>query len=251
MNIGKAARKDPTRTKTRRMAYERDLVRLYRNFKRSIIPKIQEIVSREQPATVLSKQKQTLAVIDDVDRIVDEEIERHITIPGKSVVEKHTTLAYKAGAYRASAVLAAYGLVVPPDLTFFDMEVLNNLYARNLSLVKGVNAATKNEMLRILGQGLLEGRHPYRISREISKSINNIGIRRARVIARTEIIRSYNSALSAKYKRSGIKKWRWLAAIDERSCDICVKNDRAIFDFGDPEPPIHPQCRCSMLAVVV
>ncbi|RLF41183.1 MAG: phage head morphogenesis protein, partial [Thermoplasmata archaeon] len=48
----------------------------------------------------------------------------------------------------------------------------------------------------------------------------NVGkaIRRARLIARTEIIKSYNTAIATKYKSSGVKKFRWLAAIDQRTC---------------------------------
>ena len=249
-NVGRAIKKDPTRTKTRRMAFERDLVRLYKNFKKSVIPRIKELISREQASTILSKQKQTLSIQDDVDRIIDEEIEKNITRQAKDVIEKHTTLAYRAGAERASKELAGYGLVVPPDLTFFDMEVLNDLFTRNLNLVKGVNSAVKNDMLRIIGQGLLEGQHPYKIARNISKSIDKIGVKRARLIARTETIRSYNTAVSTKYKRSGIKKWRWLAAMNERTCPECASRDGRVYEWGDEQPPLHPNCACSILAVV-
>ena len=249
-NVGRAIKKDPTRTKTRRMAFERDLVRLYRNFKKSVIPRIKELISQEQASTILSRQKQTLSIQDDAERIIDEEIEKNITHKAKDVVEKHTTLAYRAGAERASKELAGYGLVVPPDLTFFDMEVLNDLFTRNLNLVKGVNSAVKNDMLRIIGQGLLEGQHPYKIARNISKSIDKIGVKRARLIARTETIRSYNTAVSTKYKRSGIKKWRWLTAFDERTCPECASRDGRVYEWGDEQPPLHPRCRCSILAVV-
>ncbi|MGE5589209.1 MAG: phage portal protein [Bacillota bacterium] len=96
---------------------------------------------------------------------------------------------------------------------------------------------------------------------------------RAEMVARTETIRASNAGAKLAYKQAGIKRVRWLTADD--GCPYCVPLngrefgvDEPLFQQGDtwhPEgapaplhldyeavehPPIHPNCRCSIIPVV-
>ena len=93
---------------------------------------------------------------------------------------------------------------------------------------------------------------------------------RAEVIARTESIKTSNQAMIEAWKQSGVVVAKqWYTAEDERVCNICIEKDGATIplddnfnkigdevagykvDFRDiGEPPIHPNCRCTMLPII-
>jgi SPP1 gp7 family putative phage head morphogenesis protein len=66
------------------------------------------------------------------------------------------------------------------------------------------------------------------------------------MIARTEIIRTYNQGAINQYKKVGVTKWKWLTAYDDRTCEQCASLDGKIFKMGAPQPPLHVNCRCSV-----
>jgi len=98
-----------------------------------------------------------------------------------------------------------------------------------------------------------------RIARYNEKLINY----RARMIARTELIRASNQGELEGWRqlqdegifaRTGTKKF-WMIAYDERTCDICIGLDgqgvelKEPFASGDDAPPAHPHCRCTIYLV--
>ncbi len=79
--------------------------------------------------------------------------------------------------------------------------------------------------------------------------------RRPNMIARTETVRLANEGLKDLYKDNGIDKVRFLAALSERTCPICEGLNGQVFDLnelqvGINQPPLHSNCRCSMISVV-
>ena len=74
--------------------------------------------------------------------------------------------------------------------------------------------------------------------------------RRPNMIARTETVKLANKGLIDTYKAQGIKKVRWLAAISDRTCAVCMDLDGQVFDINTVNaPPKHVDCRCSLLSV--
>lgn len=74
---------------------------------------------------------------------------------------------------------------------------------------------------------------------------------RANTIARTETVRVANEGLIKLYKENKIKKVRWLAAVSERTCEECESLNGVIFNINEAtQPPLHTNCRCSLLSVV-
>ena len=76
---------------------------------------------------------------------------------------------------------------------------------------------------------------------------------RAMMIAVTEQNRAISAATVARYKEMGVEKNEWLAS---DPCDECEENDGEVrplganFPSGDDQPPVHPNCRCTLLPVI-
>jgi SPP1 gp7 family putative phage head morphogenesis protein len=74
-------------------------------------------------------------------------------------------------------------------------------------------------------------------------------------IARTETATAANQGTLEAYKQSGVvKKKEWITADDERLCDLCAPMDGEVvniddnFSAGISAPPLHPNCRCTIVA---
>lgn len=80
---------------------------------------------------------------------------------------------------------------------------------------------------------------------------------RARMIARTEIMRAQTTANLNVWRKSGVvKKLQWLTVEDDKVCPECDSNDQAIVKIGRAFPSgarmpgdDHPLCRCILTAV--
>ena len=80
------------------------------------------------------------------------------------------------------------------------------------------------------------------------------GVSRALVIARTEVSFAHNQGQLEGAKESGLAYKAWYAADDEAECEDCQGNaDEGVleisdgFSSGDDAPPVHPNCRCSLV----
>lgn len=88
------------------------------------------------------------------------------------------------------------------------------------------------------------------------KSKFNTGFNYADRIARTELNYAQNQATYDRYKEAGVEKYQILSAHDDRTCDSeCADKDGQIYLMKDMEvgvnyPPFHPNCRCTVLAVL-
>ena len=69
---------------------------------------------------------------------------------------------------------------------------------------------------------------------------------RAITIARTETLRSFNTATIDSYKVAKIKYAQILIANDERTCNICLHLSGLVMpvDQARSSLPVHPKCRC-------
>lgn len=84
----------------------------------------------------------------------------------------------------------------------------------------------------------------------------NTGFYCADRIARTELSYIQNQSTKDKYEEAGIEKYMVLPAHDERTCSSeCEAIENKVFLLKDAEvgvnyPPIHPNCRCTTLAII-
>jgi len=222
---------DPTRTKTLRVQYSRQLVKLYTRFRVSIQQPIMDVLNRVSNPYI------------DIEHILDLYLAREVLHPVSPIISMNLRLGYRRGLRMAEGQLTR----LQAEFTFVDEEALRLLEMNNLVLVKGVNGEMKKEMMRHLTDGLNNGWGIKKIVRSMNNPVETVGKHRATVIARTEVVRACNTAAMNRYKANGVEMWQWLSAIDPRTCEECARLDGSVYRWGDREiPPLHPQCRCNI-----
>lgn len=91
-------------------------------------------------------------------------------------------------------------------------------------------------------------------ARRLSSKMNASESNALRLV-RTEFNHLSNQAALAEYQAKGIKKYKFVAAIDSRTSDICRELDGQIFNVADAKtglnfPPMHPNCRSVTTPVI-
>ncbi len=111
-------------------------------------------------------------------------------------------------------------------------------------------ATARNVRDRLL-QGLALGYNPRKIA---ALGRNELGLTEQRLltISRTEIPRAYRAATLETYRANShlIEGGRWLAAKSFRTCPACLAMDGKVFEL-EIEPGMHPNCRCTMVPVLI
>ena len=100
---------------------------------------------------------------------------------------------------------------------------------------------------------MLKGSDPERVEKSVDY-VNQATQYRAKREARTTITETASQAHKESYDRHGVKMYQFKATYDERTCPVCgsmdgnkvpVKEAKA----GRNYPPMHPNCRCTTIAV--
>lgn len=80
----------------------------------------------------------------------------------------------------------------------------------------------------------------------------NVSYHRAEALVRTEMAHIQNEAARKRYEDNGITEFEIWAPKDERQCEYCGTLHRKRFPTGSALPvPAHPNCRCTVLPVVI
>lgn len=116
------------------------------------------------------------------------------------------------------------------------MTQLQNHLERGLSdcVVRG---ASKDELVKTL------------------KSRFGVSFSEANRLARTELTYIQNQATKDSYKKAGVREYEYLAEVDGRTSDLCAELNGQRFPIdaaivGVNYPPLHPNCRSTVLAVI-
>jgi len=139
--------------------------------------------------------------------------------------------AYKRGLASSAQRMRGQGVQVSDaflENAFFrpiHADRIGLLYTRAFSDLKGITEVMDTQISREIAQGLAEGRGPFDIARSINKRIDKIGITRARMLARTEIVRSHAEATLNAYAEAGAEgvnlEAEFLTAGDAKVCPVC------------------------------
>lgn len=120
------------------------------------------------------------------------------------------------------------------------------------SRVWGNNDRLIEELRIILAQAFVSHEGIEDLSRRLSLRME-AKMSDARRLIRTEFNHTANQASLEGYKRDGVKRYRFLAAIDSRTSDVCSSLHGRVFDVKDAAvgvnfPPMHPNCRSTTVA---
>lgn len=146
------------------------------------------------------------------------------------------------------------------------------------TFVQRFNETTRQDLQATLIKAQVEGWGLPKLKDEIKRVFNQYVYNRAEMVARSEVVRSSNAGAKIAYKQAGIQELEWLDTGDERTCVFCkslngkrigidgtflkvgesievtdengkiqrYKNTYEPVDF----PPLHPNCRCTVIPVV-
>ena len=110
----------------------------------------------------------------------------------------------------------------------------------------------KAELAKLLRTGLIQGRNPRELARQL-KQVFNTSKYNAERLMRTEMARVQVEAQRQSYERNGFEQYKYIACHDMKACEVCKALDGKAFDVsemapGENAPPLHPNCRCSTAA---
>lgn len=179
---------------------------------------------------------------------------------------------------RGSDVLSEFG--VPTGLNMDNKEINQYLEQYIKTMTREINTTTKKDLIKTIAEGLRKGESINLIRGRIQDTYDNLTTARANMIARSEVLRANNFATLEGYKQSGVVvKKEWLTAEDERTCPFCMSmNGKTVsletnyfdkdqtYSVADDNgkqvkidftysaighPPLHPQCRCTIVPITI
>lgn len=129
-------------------------------------------------------------------------------------------------------------------------------FIRTFDQLEGITRAVSQQISRTLAEGLAQGKGPLEIARNLNNRIDKIGITRARVLARTEVISAHAEATINAYEEAGIDglqvRAEFSTAGDSRVCPQCAALEGTTYTREEARGviPVHPNCRCTWLPVI-
>lgn len=140
---------------------------------------------------------------------------------------------------------------IPPTL---NRRALEWLLSRMTWAAEQTSEETATLLANALAEGFKLGESTDQISKRVKAVFDNCTDVRAKRIARTEIITASNQGALEGYKEVGVAEVEFYAALDERTCAICMSLHGEIFPIEDSTNLItgttHPNCRCVLLPVI-
>ena len=141
------------------------------------------------------------------------------------------------------------------DFEMLNVEAINTFVGmsadgtplRNL-LMKDYGASV-NGMVEALQKGLVLGLNPKKIAEEMANGFG-IGLQKALLISRTEMLRAYRMATQEQYRSSEVvTQYKRLAVKDDKTCLGCLMQDGETFENAEDFSE-HPNGRCVLVPVV-
>lgn len=210
--------------------------------------------------------------MDYIQSMIDAEIFERVIVfdninsPYQLWANTYIQTAYKKGLQKSHQDLSlmGFGQYLPEAsvaaATYLSMPVhidaLNTLYIRMYEGLKGITSEMSAQISFVLTQGIAEGRSPLELARAIANRIDKIGITRAKRLARTEIVRAYNTASLNNYELlnnqiSEDLMVQWYTALDERVRSKHRAWHGDILTIQQAKERIGaPNCRCAVLPYV-
>lgn len=265
---------DPTKTIVIRNRAERKVNKRFNAVKRDAVAYVKanflvtNISFGEQRVFEFTRSEDRVADFDAfLQQRIDEEILRvdGLTLDERSK-ENHWLNREVGEGYRRGAVKVrlAAERAIPSLLKLADYSPFANpkhveraqlIFQRTYSDLEGVTQVMAKQMSRELSNGILLGHNPVKVAQAIAEKVDNIGLVRARLIARTEIIESHNSASIKEAEvleaETGVKiQMEWITAGDSRVRSSHQDRDGNVYSRAEAQDLIgEPNCRCSISPV--
>lgn len=114
----------------------------------------------------------------------------------------------------------------------------------------GEQARLRDELSKLLQSGLIQGKNPRVLARDLRKVFDTSTFHAERLM-RTELARVQTEAQRQSFERNGFEEYEFIA--NSGCCADCKAIDGKHFRIskmmpGENAPPMHPHCRCSTAA---
>ena len=111
-------------------------------------------------------------------------------------------------------------------------------------------ALLRAEIDKLLQTGLIQGKNPRVLARDLKKVFNTTTANAERLM-RTELARVQIAAQKDSFVANGFKKYTFI--VNTGCCPVCAALNDKHFDVakmmpGTNAPPMHPNCKCSIAA---
>lgn len=210
---------------------------------RAISAAIQSAVNRVQDGNITDPKVIASIVSEELDKYKRTTVSEYATWTNDTV---------QRSILRAEQLLKAEGVKIDATLgpRPITPQLRDSLIVNVESQIDSLTADTKARVTNALIESVNNGEGARDSARRISDA-TMMPRNRAMLIARTETMRAYNKVNQDQFNKYGVAKVQWLAAKDERTCDVCGARDGKQYPVDDhPDIPAHPQCRCILTPVV-
>lgn len=177
--------------------------------------------------------------------------------------EKYIREAYVRAVEAADAAMQREGIEDLPDSGMGKLftapihaDALELLYTRSFEELRGITEAMSQQIGRVLAEGLAKGLSNRDIAKNIVDRVDKIGMTRAKMLARTEIINVYAEGSLNRLEQMGIAEVtavvEFASADDDHVCATCSSLDGTVYTIAEARGliPVHPNCRCAWIPVL-
>lgn len=164
---------------------------------------------------------------------------------------------YLVKMYGRTKAAVSSSLGFQPQLTNAK-QVVNALWCKDQKHWSERIWSNKSDMYAKLEQGLVDcverGLSKNKVISEL-RAVTGSSYSNAERLVRTELTHVQNEAAAESYKEAGVEQYEYLCRTGNLIPDECDELDGQIFDWSEKEiginfPPMHPNCRCTILPVI-
>ncbi len=270
-------RADPTRTATLRRTFEAQFAGRFERFKRNLIQLVVEenafgLGQEPVPSYMITNTRWRFRSTSKQLELFAEWLKEAIAQEIIGRVEdaywmKYIRDGYEKGAGRVFDEVRKRNWG-PKEGDFYlgsKMEFLRSAFAQPVSVdrvkvlagrvltdLRGVNEDMATKISRTLTDGLVQGKNPRDVGRDLAKAVD-VGKKRAQTIARTETIRAHAEGQLDGLENLGIEEVgvmvEWEITHDSRVCELCSALEGIVLKIKEARGllPRHPNCRCAFL----
>lgn len=272
LHVNAETRRDPTRTTSIRQRFEADAVRRFKAVRRAIVDKLvkNDAFGLKTNRGEFEFARTSEKVSAFMAWLQKQEVDQGLTvIRGAAQVgaaesawmSTYVQTAYTRGLNQAASRMRQAGATVEQrwvEAAFrrpIHADRLGIAYTRTFTELQGITATMDQQISRVLAQGLSNGDGPLAIARAITDRVDKVGITRARMLARTEVINAHAEASLNAYTEAGLEGVEvvaeFLTAVD--ACEECLAVEAKgpyTIDEARGLIPVHPNCRCAWAPLV-
>lgn len=275
---------DPSRTKTERQRFMREMRRrlraLYKTTYKFLVTEDELALAKRQQFKLKLKNYRRYAFLTTSQKLTQFQswLQQQVNAGLLEVdamntpwTSKYVQSAWRKGMFRSYTDVRKQGLSVTPDWytatkeqwlksAFLQPEMTSKvelLGTRAFESMKDISATISAQMSRTLADGMANGYGPAKIARIMDRQVFG-GRNRARAmtIARTEIIHAHAEGQLDGLQELGVEKVKaqveWSTAGDAVVCEQCASLEGRVYSINGARGliPLHPNCRCAWMPYV-